>query len=90
MTNDTSSDPYWSSLLKGNYKVLDFETTVMKESMEEGTSNDMFAKFICDAMNKRNFQTNLSKLYNEAVYGKDLAVRKRVITRIYTIRAKIT
>ena len=89
MSGSKCSDPILAALLDQSYKVQEIETIVFKKKQKEATCNEMFAKYICDAMNESNFKHNLKKLYNEAVYGCDLEVRRRMIKRIYLIRAKV-
>ena len=89
MASVSSNESYWESLLGPSYKITELEKQVYLERQEDATCNEMFAKFICDEMQKRNLSNNLAKLYEEAVYGKDAAVRKRMITRIYTVRQKV-
>ena len=89
MAQETSSDPFWASLLAKPYKITEIEKRVYVERQQDGTCNEMFAKFISDEMEKLSITNNLSKLYQEAVYGSDMAVRKRMISRIYTVRQKV-
>ena len=89
MAQETSSDPFWASLLSKPYKITALEKRIYLEKQEDATCNEMFAKFICDDMKARNLTNNLYKLYDEAVYGTDVAVKRRMISRIYTVRQKV-
>ena len=89
MSQQPVSDPFWASLLSKPYKITALEKRVYLDRQEDATCNEMYAKFICDEMKARNLCNNLYKLYDEAVYGSDPDVKRRMIHRIYTVRQKV-
>ena len=88
--SETSSNPHWAALLAKSYKIIDLETEVYRTKQRCANGNEMFAKYICDAMKEGEVNDNLRQLYNEAVYGTDEFVRARILKRIYSVRQKVS
>ena len=79
----------WDEILKGKWRAFDVEKSLYLESVKCTPSSDEKAKFICDGLRLGDIPDNLKKLYNEAVYGSDIKVRSRIISRIYFIGGKV-
>ena len=45
----------------------------------------LYAKTICDGLRQGDIAKPLHLMYTEAVYGKNVEVRKRIISRVYSI-----
>ena len=89
MASETSKNPLWAALLAKSYKVIPLEMQVYKAKQKSANGNEMFAKYICDAMKEGEVNDDLRQLYIEGVYGSDEYVKARILKRMYTVRQKV-
>ena len=79
----------WDEILKGKWKAYDVEKSLYVESGRKTLAPEQKAKIICDGLRPGDVPDNLKKLYVEAVYGSDVKVRARIMSRLYFIGGKV-
>ena len=75
----------WEPLIKRRYRFYPDELQLYAESKSLGNEPMIYAKHICDGLKEGQASNDLRLLYQEAVYGTDPDVKKRVISRVYSI-----
>ena len=75
----------WESLINKRYHFSPEEKQLYSEAKSRGNEPMMYAKYISDGLKVGDVSDSLRMLYHEAVYGTDLDVRKRIISRVYSI-----
>ena len=78
-------DLYWKDMLAQKFKVYHIEQKVYIESSQKANGPEMFAKFICDAIQPGDVPDALKRLYREAVYGTNEKVKSQICNRMYLI-----
>ena len=75
----------WVPLINKRYRIYAEERQLYSESKHFGNDPMIYAKGICDGLREGEVSDSLRLLYQEAVYGSDPDVKKRIISRVYTI-----
>ena len=75
----------WEEILNQKFRVYEIEEVIYIQSSQKSNGPDMFAKYICDAINPGDVPEALRLLYWEAMYGDNTKVKQRIRGCIYLI-----
>ena len=78
----------FEAILKKKFKPFPIEKSVYVNTKAKGNNPELYAKYICDALQDGDVPDDLIKLYQEAVYGKDPKVKERIYKRMYFLSSK--
>ena len=87
--SDMESASEIAKIMQSKFKFYDVERSIYLENHNKVNAPEDFAKLICDGFRPGDVPENLRKLYREAVYGSDKAVKRRIIKRVYAIGNKL-
>ena len=78
----------WDKILQSKFKFYEIERSIYNENRNKAYTPEMYAKAILEHLRPGDVPENLYFLYQEAVYGSDKKVKKRIFKRIYSIGNK--
>ena len=67
------------------YKFSQKEKDLYAVAKTLGNDPEVYAKYICDGLKDGDMSPSLRSLYEEAVYGSNEDVKRRIISRVYSI-----